>query len=307
MDELVEAIQKLTRDLRSASKTMDREEARFLVDQYYSMQHDRIRAKLKSDAMTKSAEPHETLEHFKTQFSILEEQVKKALDWYSSSDPVGEWARSNIGVGPVIAAGLLAHIDITRTPSPSHLWSFAGLNPKAVWEKDKKRPWNAKLKRLCWILGESFTKTSTHPDTYYGKIYSDRKKYEIANNDSGKYSDYANLMLQKKNYSGDTDTKKWLTGCFPAGLASKILDVPAASRPHFLATHQLPPGEGQPMLSPLHIHRRSQRYAVKIFLAHYHWVAHEIEFKTASPSPWIIEFGGHVDLIYPPNYNALPR
>ena len=84
----------------------------------------------------------------------LENSIKSALDKYSASHAVGAWARSVVGVGPVICAGLLAHIDITKAPTAGHIWNYAGLNPSVSWEKGQKRPWNAALKTLCWKLGE---------------------------------------------------------------------------------------------------------------------------------------------------------
>lgn len=53
------------------------------------------------------------------------------------------------GIGPVISAGLLAHIDIHRAVTVGHIWRFAGLDPSVKWLKKTKRPWNAGLKVLC--------------------------------------------------------------------------------------------------------------------------------------------------------------
>jgi hypothetical protein len=70
---------------------------------------------------------------------------------------VSRWAKAQVGIGPVLAAGLAAYIDITRTPTVSALWSLAGLNPTAVWGKGEKRPWNAQLKTLCCLPGTMIT------------------------------------------------------------------------------------------------------------------------------------------------------
>ena len=37
------------------------------------------------------------------------------------------------GIGPVIAAGLLANIDIKQAPTVGHIWRFAGLDPTNKW------------------------------------------------------------------------------------------------------------------------------------------------------------------------------
>ena len=124
-------IELLSRDLRKAAVTMTPQEARFLVDAYYSMQKQRIVQSNRKFAM--EDEPHTVIKWFADQTYTLEKQVKAALDKYSAAQPMGEWMRKIVGVGPVIAAGLLAHIDIKKAPTVGHIWSFAGLNPEATW------------------------------------------------------------------------------------------------------------------------------------------------------------------------------
>ena len=79
---------------------------------------------------------------------------------------IGPWAMATIGVGPVICAGVIARIDIHRAPTVGHIWRFAGLDPTQKWEKGKKRPWNTDLKRICWLLGESFVKVINNDDAF---------------------------------------------------------------------------------------------------------------------------------------------
>ena len=42
------------------------------------------------------------------QDGILEQQIRRALLKYAEADPVGAWSMTIVGIGPVIAAGLLA-------------------------------------------------------------------------------------------------------------------------------------------------------------------------------------------------------
>jgi hypothetical protein len=188
-------IERLTKDLRTAAKTLSDAEARFLVDAYYQMQDARIRNEGQVRSMAE--EPHDVLVWFSTQSRTLENQVKGALDKYTIAHPVGDWLRSVKGIGPVISAGLLAHIDIKQAPTVGHIWNFAGLSPDIKWEKGKKRPWNARLKVLCWKAGESFVKVSGQDDAYYGKVYADRKALEISRNEEGKFADQAKAKLEK--------------------------------------------------------------------------------------------------------------
>ena len=64
------------------------------------------------------------------------------------------WARSIYGIWPVLAAGLLAHIDIEQAPTVGHIWSFAGLDPTKKWQPKTTRPWNAArvMNTATWFL-----------------------------------------------------------------------------------------------------------------------------------------------------------
>ena len=194
-------VRKLNRDMGKAASTLTATEARYLVDSYYGMQDGRIRANNQIRALTASGEPHESIAWLSTESRVLEESVKRALDSYSANHPVGKRMRTVTGVGPVISAGLLAHIDITRAPTAGAIWRYAGLDPTSEWKKGQKRPHNASLKTLCWKLGESFVKVCNHKDAVYGKIYQERKEAEIVQNEAGAFADQAAAKLEKFNIS----------------------------------------------------------------------------------------------------------
>lgn len=265
----LEPIKRLTRDLAKASITLSRNEARYLVDSYYSLQKYRIATAGQVRALDQSAEPHDVIGWLLGQCETLEKQIARALDQWSAGQPLCQWARSIVGIGPVIASGLAAHIDIHKAPTVGHIWRFGGLDPTLKWEKGKKRPWNAGLKTLLWKVGESFVKVSSNPNDVYGRVYQERKEDEARRNLNKAFSQQAADKLAQFNIGKDTDAYK----AYSIG-----------------------------MLPPAHIHARAKRYAVKLFLAHYHHVAWELEFKTAPPKPYIIEHGGHVHFIAPPNW-----
>ena len=114
MNQILVSVERMKRDIREAAATMSRDEARYLVDTYYQMQEDRMRADARIRAMADSGEPHAIITHLSTQTSTLEGQIKSALDRYTVSHAVGQWMRAIKGVGPVIAAGYMANFDITR-------------------------------------------------------------------------------------------------------------------------------------------------------------------------------------------------
>lgn len=132
-------IQRLNKDLAAAAVTLSDTEARFLVDSYYQMQDARIRADGQVRSIQKGAkegevvEPHAVLSWLAEQNQSLENQIKRALEKYVSGHPVGKWMTSVHGIGPVISAGLLAHIDINKAVTAGHIWRFAGLDPTVQW------------------------------------------------------------------------------------------------------------------------------------------------------------------------------
>jgi len=269
---VIEPIQRLHRDIRNASVSLSANEARFLVDQYYTMQEDRKRAYNQERALDDVGEPAAVIGWLAEQAETLEKQIARALDAYSASKPVGAWARSVDGIGPIIAAGLLAHIDITKAPTAGHIWAFAGLDPTRTWEAGCRRPWNAKLKTLCWKIGESFVKVSNKDSAFYGRIYRERKELETVRNGANEFAAQAEAKLKKFKIGKDTDAYK-----------------------HY--------SEGR--LPPAHIHARAKRYAVKLFLAHYQEIAYTAHFGVAPPAPYPIAILGHAHKIDPPRPELL--
>jgi hypothetical protein len=253
----------LTRDLRRAAATMSEQEARYLVDYYYQLQRDRIRAAQRHDP----EEPHALMDWLFTSTRTLETRIRSALDSYSEAQPLGQWARSIIGIGPVIAAGLLAHIDISKAETAGAVWRFAGLDPTSVMAKGTKRPWNTRLKTLCWKVGESFVKQSGRDNDIYGHLYIERKVYEEKRNESGGNSEA--VERDKARYGKDTEAYK----------AIKAGRLPQAQ-----------------------IHARAKRWAVKLFLAHYHHVGYVMLHDRPPPKPYVIEHMGHVKYLGPPNF-----
>jgi len=156
---------------------------------------------------------------------------------------------------------------MNRAPTVGHIWRFAGYDPTVAWNKGEKRPWNASLKTLCWKVGQSFMKFRNHPNDYYGGLYYVRKQSEIVANDGGKFADQAAIKLLKVGKS--TEAYKYYK-------------------------------EGK--LPPAHIDARARRWVVKLFLSHWHHVAHEVEFGRPPARPYVFDHLGHVDIMPPPNW-----
>ena len=299
----MDPIDRLTRDIRDSARLMSANQARFLVDAYYIAQKDRIRSDHQVRTLEANNEPSSIIDWLGDQTRRLEESIRGALDAYSLSRVDGQWLRSITGIGPVIAAGMMAHIDIEQAPTVGHIWRFAGLDPTNKWKEKTKRPWNGALKRLCWILGESFTKVSSNESDVYGNYYMERKALEIMRNDRGMFADQAAVSLEEKKFHDDTDAKRWYQGEYPGGTSAKILPMTIAQRESHLKKVRVEPGKGVAMLPPARIHLRAQRWAVKLLLAHYHHVLYESANGKPPPKPYIIETNAnHTHIKSPPNW-----
>jgi len=330
----LELVRRITRDalekVGNDPTAMSKDEVRFLVSSYYGVQDLRKLLNNRVSALSKRDDPATMFDFVVNGIDITEKNIKKFLAVVSANSPVGQWAESIRGIGPVISAGFLAHIDIEKAPTVGHIWRFAGLDPTLDWlgrekaaalvkevadtrggslteeqfaqvatlanrqadnlmvqtknfaestgkgdylSKDNvvktlaKRPWNADLKLICWKAGESFVKTSNHPSDIYGHIYAERKLWEIQQNENGAYKEQADAKASKVGRSTDA-YKSYSIGKLP----------------------------------PAHIHARAKRYAVKMFLAHWHHVAYELQYGTQPPKPYILDQGGHTHYVAPPNW-----
>lgn len=268
-DTMLVAFAKMSADLKKGARELTPSQARYVVDTYYQVQQFRIEAANQVRAATAQGEPIAFLEWIADLTKRLEGTIKSALNEYTEMLPAARWAKSITGIGPVISAGLSAHIDVRRAETAGAVWRFAGLDPTVTWEKKSKRPWNAALKTLCWKIGESFVKVHNLESDVYGHVYAERKAAEIARNTAGEYGAAAASVLAAKQFRRDTTAKT----AYEAG--------------------RLPDG---------HIHARAKRYAVKLFLSHYHHVAFESEFGRPPARPYIIEHGGHTHFLAPPNW-----
>ena len=260
-------ITRLTKDLKDSAALLLPQQVRFLVDDYYQMQGNRTRAKNQERSLNESGEPSGVIEWQARNALFQENQIKNALAAYAAGQVMGRWMLDLVGIGPVIAAGLLAHIDISMAPTAGSIWRYAGLDPTAEWNKGEKRPWNASLKVLCWKLGESFVKVSNNENDVYGKLYKTRKDIEIAKNERGDFADQAAAKLKKYNIGKTTDAYK----------AYSIGKLP-----------------------PAHIHARAKRYAVKMFLSHLHEVWWTHKFGSPPPVPYVFSLAEHTHKIEPP-------
>lgn len=242
-----------------------------LYMRYQQLQKIRVGMLNAAHAAKKREEPAEFFAWLARQLHLLEERLVRVMEESVRAHPAGPWLLSLYGIGPVLACGVLALCD---KPIPFRtagaLWRYAGLDPTRRWQAGEKRPYNARLKALCYNIGDSFCKTSNHVASFYGHIYRSRKAYEVERNQRGAYRDQACDALR---YTTDPVARQY----YEQGL--------------------LPPGR---------LELRARRYAVKLFLSHVQHVLYFLHHQEHPPHPYALRLPGNRIWLGPPNAELIP-
>lgn len=288
LDEAQEVAHKLSReDAKQAvadliAKGVDGlDEMRYLVREYYQHQGFRIHSGHLIRRHQAQGKSYTLLGWAYRRDLDMEKMLASLMLKYAQEEStgMGNWAMQTVGIGPVIATGLLANID-RRRRTVSQLWSFAGLNPKMPkkWGALGKRPFNADLKLLAYHIGHSFMMVHNQPNAFYGQIYAKYKAEQISRNVRGDNANLATEILNTKNFDKTKSS-------YQALIAGRLSD-------------------GQ-------IEQRAERYAAKMFLCHWWEEASHRWFGESPVRPWITSKhaeragqGGHHYIPVPENMRA---
>lgn len=314
-------------DLKKAASSLTVAEVRFCVDAYYTWQGSRIAAGNQAAALKRTDEPHLALDFVQKAFKGFEDDMKAMLETYTLVEPTGMglWARSILGVGPVLTAGLLAHLDIEKAPTVGHFWRFGGLDPTVKWLGTK-----GAATLVDEVLNGSKTITADHL-----AVLSERtnRRLEVIDRmcrdlKTDKYSvtaakkslarrpwnaplkvlfwklgeSFVKVANHERDYYGKVIAKRKLyeqgkneAGDYAEQAAAKLANFNIGKDTtayKWYSLGKLPPG---------HIHARAKRYGVKLFIAHY-W---EVSWRKANPGkepvkPYPIAHLGHAHYTPPP-------
>jgi hypothetical protein len=257
------------------------------------------------------------------QMDTVEGQIKRSLDAWTDAQPMGQWSKSIVGIGPIISAGLLAHIDITKAPTVGHIWRYAGLDSTVDWLGKEKS------KQLVDSVMGKETKVSSQHIAKIAEATS-RKAENLVNiavdPKTGKISRKSlQAGLAKRPWNADLKVICWKVGqsfvkvCNnPADVYGKIYSgrklmeqtqndagMYAGQAAHVLATKRIDKDTdayaaySQGKLPPAHIQQRAERYATKLFLSHWHHVAYVNQYGVEPPKPYPISHLGHAHMILP--------
>jgi hypothetical protein len=319
-----ESVARLTKDLKDAARTLKPDEARFLVDYYYLAQAQRIRSANQVRALHDSGEPHALVSWVEAQTGTLERQVRQALDVYSDASITGRWSKGVRGIAEVIAAGLLAHIDITKAPTSGPIWRFMGMDPTIKWLGKEGA---AKLIAEKWQKGLTPEENLVQLATSLGRR-SDSLLRQATNKDGKVTKATVEAAFARRPWNADLKVLGYHIGesfvkvsnhpdAFYGHLwrQRKEIEVRHNEEGRFrdeavrvLATKRIGKttaayaAYSQGKLPPDHVHARAKRWVVKLFMSHWQQVRYREHFGRNAPNPYVLDILGHTDRIQVPGW-----
>ena len=314
-------------DVKEAVENLTLDSIRFMVSMYYRYQKSRIAFNQQKNALSDAEKSNLCVTSFSNLTMSCERFIQTVMAHFCEVHPVTKWCISNRGVGPVLAAGLLAHIRIKDekdniiAPTVGHIWSFAGWDPT--------RKWISSAEAQTAIKRQGFNPSSTKliDNESIEKIVEDlggdrRMLFGLDLSEDIKTKDFYNTVVKRPH---NAEFKKL---CFKLGesfmhvsghedrnygtIYKERKAYESAKNENKDYAEQAEAGAKRVgagteaikwykkgMLPPGHIHARAKRYAVKIFLAHLHEVMYRYYTGEAPPKPYPIVHLGHAHEIRP--------
>lgn len=337
--ERLESVARMKRDIAASASTLTREQSRFMVAAYYEMQDNRKASDQRANALDDNGQPNSVVEWLADQNRIIEQQIQRALDQFTAAQPLGQWAREQVGIGPVIAAALLAYIDFSRISTAGAIWRYAGLDPTNIWYGKE---------RATVLVNQIVGSTSTwvNPVQLHEiGVKTNRSSLAIRRNverlaeisESQDTDDEGNIKrtaiikyLSRRPWNANLKLVAWKIGdsfCKTsnnpksfygpiyrdrkaqevyrnnegmfAALAAQTLEEKNITDPKTRSTYK----SGK--LPDGRLELRARRYAVKLFLSHFFEVGYWLHHQKAPPVPFVISRLGHVDYIPPPHIDVI--
>ena len=321
----------LKKEIKSI-KNVSRKEIRFLVDSYYQVQARRIIIQNQIRSIRQAADDTtdtycDILEwQLKTQL-IQEKGIQDTLKLICQNLEVGRWLLSIKGIGPTLAAGLLAYYDVTGIDYATHFMSYGGLN-------DNNRPWlgaETSRKIVDEVLNGSKEITDEHLEELSKRTqwkYSYLNEHCTTVTDSGKIkrSKYDLIKsISKIPYNRDLKTLLYKVSQQFVKISynpdsvygriykeRKILETKLNDELHYadqakkiLETKNIGKNTdaykaySQGKLPKAHIQRRAERYATKIFVSHLFEEMYRVA-NNEKPAPYyVLTYMGHKNYIEP--------
>ncbi len=298
------------KDIRNAAVDMSVREARFMIEDFYRWVALAQAAKDHRRVLDKEDLINHSVGFMAKQIRNMRDQYRSFLDIWSEQYPAAKWAKDSIrGVGPVIAAGLAAYIDIEKAKTISSIWRYAGVDPNS------RRMTLVEVDTLIQSSMNQFGDDITEEHVRWiakqaGKdpekilAFSRSKKRGLTwpkLSRAIRWPSY-NPMVKRIVISAGNCFIKHPSMYHDLYVARKIYETginenggykTRAKRQFRRFNYQ--PGTNayecysQGYLTESHIIASAKRYAVKIFLAHYYMVAYYIKYEDTPPDVYALD------------------
>ena len=265
--------------MNQALKSLNR-----MVDADLTIEKLRVASEVRLSHLAKHNEKDLETEELHRRLKDLEDFVDGRIAYLIESHPAYDWFSCIKGVGRENIAKVVALIDITKAPTISSLWMFAGFAPgengKAMKRvKGQKLRYNSQLRSMCWRLAVSLKRVK-------GKFY----QYYIQEKD--KYSD---RFLGQDYKILPTPSGKWVCLNCEQSWARKRDITPCCDNPKIDKKLREEPPE---VIWLGHLDMMALRKMIKLFLACLWLVWREAE-GLPTRSPYAMERKGHTTMISP--------
>lgn len=121
------------------------------------------------------------LEAYSERLSAQEQFASERVSERMEDSQIGQRMMVVKGVGPMLAAQIIAEVDIEMADTVSALWRYAGYavdDGKAERRKrGEKIHYNPRLKKIMFVLATSFLRSSSP----YRRVYDDARDYYALN------------------------------------------------------------------------------------------------------------------------------
>lgn len=164
----------------------EKTELRILTDIRQSFQKIRVGMNGRVSAASRGVdvvdkEQYQRLRNWEGRLVEVEDRLDKDIREMAKDLEIVQSMCKVKGVGLILAAKVVALVDIERADTVSALWRYAGYSvvdgKRERNKKGEKSHYNSRLKTACWLVAGSFLKSSSP----YRRIYDSAREYYSAN------------------------------------------------------------------------------------------------------------------------------
>lgn len=340
----VQGLASISKNIKESVVGLTLPQVRYLVDAYYQMQDARVAMENQARSLiqgydstvdgAKDAHPL-AIQWTSNAFRNDEAQIQKMLDVYTDSIPMGRYLKSIMGIGPVLAAGLLAYLNIDKANHSNQFISYAGLN-------DNNNPWLGKAGASALVKELKTMFPNENPKNLSDDVFieicrrthrsfeSVRKFSQVQEKKTHKGKGYTTWESLQRYLAMPPYNQNLKTLCFLIGesfvkvsgkekslygrlyrqrkayetIKNENLEY-ADQAAKILQEKNIGKSTdaykaySKGKLPKAHIQARAKRATVKIFLSHVFDAMYYEKYRIDPPNPYVLEYMGHEDIIYP--------